>query len=125
MNLKIVNLAFNEFYGPLPKSVQNMKSLLLFDVTSNFLNGSVPRTLMPIVKITRNCFRLVPQQHMERSCIIFYRQTYMLRRPSGHNNNIVSRMNQKKGVKNFAAIMGGSVGGVLLVLGLGVAVFCM
>jgi len=37
MNLKIVNLAFNEFYGPLPKSVQNMKSLLLFDVNKQFL----------------------------------------------------------------------------------------
>lgn len=125
MNLKIVNLAFNGFYGPLPTSIQNMKSLLLFDVTNNFLNGSVPSTLMPKVKISRNCFHFVREQHMERSCVIFYRETDMLRSPSRHNNNIVSTMNEKKGVKNFAAIIGGSLGGVLLVLVLGVAVLCI
>ncbi|KAH9292998.1 hypothetical protein KI387_041815, partial [Taxus chinensis] len=139
-NINTVDLAFNRLYGPLPENITLMKFLGELDVRGNFFNGSLPEKLIPISKTARNCFYELPNQHMERSCIIFYRRIGVHAhsilpsspsiQPNRTNNNIVviTGVIEKKGEKTskrMAAIVGGAVGGIVLILIIGIMVLCI
>jgi hypothetical protein len=41
--LENINLSHNQFGGSIPKSIEDLKSLTIFDVSYNNLEGSIPR----------------------------------------------------------------------------------
>eukprot|EP01018_Ginkgo_biloba_P040069 Gb_10377 [translate_table: standard] len=128
--LKLLDLSFNQFYGPLPSRVGDMKSLLRLDVSNNLLNGSVPLSLLRIAKVARNCFNGVSKQHSERSCRFFYTrkglppQSILPSTPPG-DDDTTERMSWSKRGTNLAAILGGAIGGIVLILMIGGLVFCI